>query len=96
MIDEIIQLTSEYGFYIYALMFIWAFFEGETFVIFSGVVASLGYLDASHIFLAAWLGSFCGRASKPRWISCAATTPASSFPSASSTACATSHRLQWV
>jgi membrane protein DedA with SNARE-associated domain len=60
VVHQIIELTSEYGLYIYALMFLWAFFEGETFVIFSGVAASLGYLDLWAIFFAAWFGSFAG------------------------------------
>ncbi len=60
MLEHIQQLIAEYGAYIYALIFIWTFFEGETFVIFAGFAASLDYLDFTGVFLAAWLGSFSG------------------------------------
>ncbi|MBI3453511.1 MAG: DedA family protein [Rhodospirillales bacterium] len=54
------QLAIEYGAYIYALIFIWTFFEGETFVIFAGFAAHQGSLDWTAVFLTAWFGSFCG------------------------------------
>lgn len=58
--EHIQHLIVEYGAYIYALIFIWTFFEGETFVIFAGFAASLDYLDWTGVFLAAWWGSFAG------------------------------------
>lgn len=58
--EHIQHLASEYGAYIYALIFIWTFFEGETFVIFAGFAASQDILDWTGVFLCAWLGSFFG------------------------------------
>lgn len=58
--ESIQNLVVEYGAYIYALIFIWTFFEGETFVIFAGFAASQEYLDWTGVFLAAWWGSFAG------------------------------------
>ncbi len=58
--ETIQHLASEYGAYIYALIFIWTFFEGETFVIFAGFAASQEILDWTGVFLCAWLGSFFG------------------------------------
>lgn len=54
------QLVNDYGAWIYALIFAWTFFEGETFVLFAGLAASKGYLDWGGVFFAAWLGSFAG------------------------------------
>ena len=58
--EHIQNLAVEYGAYIYALIFVWTFFEGETFVIFAGFAASQDYLDWTGVFLAAWFGSFFG------------------------------------
>ena len=58
--DQFQQLASDYGAYLYALIFIWTFFEGETFVIFAGFAASQDYLDFTGVFFAAWVGSFAG------------------------------------
>lgn len=54
------QLIHDYGAWIYALIFAWTFFEGETFVLFAGLAASKGYLSWGGVFFAAWLGSFAG------------------------------------
>lgn len=54
------RLAVEYGHYIYLLIFIWTFFEGETCVIIAGVVASQDYLEWTPLFLVAWFGSFSG------------------------------------
>jgi membrane protein DedA with SNARE-associated domain len=59
-VEHIQNLAAEYGEFIYALIFIWTFFEGETFVIFAGFAASQDYLDWTAVFLAAWWGSFAG------------------------------------
>lgn len=58
--EHIQTLAVEYGAFIYALIFIWTFFEGETFVIFAGFAASQDYLNWTGVFLAAWWGSFAG------------------------------------
>ncbi len=54
------QLIAEHGLLIYALTFVWTFFEGETFVIFAGAAAQQEKLSLVPLFLAAWLGSFAG------------------------------------
>jgi membrane protein DedA with SNARE-associated domain len=59
-VEHIQNLATEYGPFIYALIFIWTFFEGETFVIFAGFAASQEILDWTAVFLCAWLGSFFG------------------------------------
>lgn len=58
--EHVHQLVSDYGAWIYALIFVWTFFEGETFVLFAGLAASKGYLDFGGVFFVAWLGSFAG------------------------------------
>jgi membrane protein DedA with SNARE-associated domain len=59
-VEQIQHLAAEYGAYIYALIFILTFLEGETLVIFAGFAASQDYLDWTGVFLCAWLGSFAG------------------------------------
>lgn len=59
-IHHLQHLAVEYGALIYALIFFWTFFEGETFVIFAGFVAHRGFLDWGLVFAAAWFGSFAG------------------------------------
>ena len=59
-IDTIRQLVVEYGAWIYAGVFVWTFFEGETFVIFMGMAAHQGMLSWFGIFGLAWAGSFAG------------------------------------
>jgi len=59
-VQHIHQLVNDYGAWIYALIFLWTFFEGETFVLFAGLAASKGYLDLGGVFFTAWLGSFAG------------------------------------
>jgi membrane protein DedA with SNARE-associated domain len=59
-LEHVHQLVNDYGAWIYALIFLWTFFEGETFVLFAGLAASKGYLDFGGVFFTAWLGSFAG------------------------------------
>ncbi len=54
------DLIASHGDWIYAIAFIWAFFEGETFVLFGGVAAAQGLLDPLILGFLAALGSFCG------------------------------------
>ncbi len=54
------QLVADYGAFLYALIFLWTFFEGETFVIFAGFAAHQGLLDWFGVFMCAWWGSFAG------------------------------------
>ncbi len=54
------QLIAEHGSLVYALTFVWTFFEGETFVIFAGAAAQQEKLSLVPLFLAAWFGSFAG------------------------------------
>jgi membrane protein DedA with SNARE-associated domain len=57
---DLAQLAADYGDYVYPIVFILTFLEGETFVIFGGVLAHQGYLDWWLLFFSAWIGSFCG------------------------------------
>lgn len=57
---DLARLAADYGDYIYPIIFAWTFLEGETFVIFGGVLAHQGYLSWPLLFLCAWFGSFCG------------------------------------
>ncbi len=57
---DLAQLAAEYGDYVYPIVFVLTFLEGETFIIFGGVLAHQGYLDWWLLFLSAWIGSFCG------------------------------------
>jgi membrane protein DedA with SNARE-associated domain len=54
------QTIAEYGDFAYVVIWVWTFFEGETFVIFAGLAARLGYLNWWLVFLCAWFGSFFG------------------------------------
>jgi membrane protein DedA with SNARE-associated domain len=54
------DLIARYGGWIYAVAFAWAFFEGETFVLFGGAAAAHGLLDPWLLGLVVALGSFCG------------------------------------
>lgn len=57
---DIIKLVEDYREWFYLITFVWAFLEGETFVIFAGAGASQGLLNIYFLILAAWLGSFSG------------------------------------
>lgn len=59
-LESIQRLVSDYGTWIYVGIFVWTFFEGETFVIFMGMAAHHGLLSWTAVFLCAWIGSFCG------------------------------------
>src|SRR5258708_9694548 len=54
------HLIAEYGGWIYAIAFTWAFFEGETFVLFGGLAAAQGLLDPVLLGISVVFGSFCG------------------------------------
>lgn len=54
------DLIARYGGWIYAIAFVWAFFEGETFVLFGGAAAAQGVLDPWLLGFAVAIGSFCG------------------------------------
>ncbi|MEJ0062868.1 MAG: DedA family protein [Alphaproteobacteria bacterium] len=58
--NEIQQLAQEYGALFYVICFVWAFLEGETFLLFAGLAASQGLLDLHLLILSAWLGTACG------------------------------------
>ena len=51
---------AEHGNWVYAIAFLWAFFEGETFVLFGGLAAARGLVDPFLLFACVSLGSFCG------------------------------------
>src|SRR5712691_9180865 len=54
------QLIAEHGDLIYAVAFVWAFFEGETFVLFGGLAAAQGLIDPLLLGICVTIGSFCG------------------------------------
>jgi len=55
------DLWLEYGAAIYAVVFVWTFFEGETIVLVGGAAARLfGAPDPLLLFACAWIGSFLG------------------------------------
>ncbi|WP_247886871.1 DedA family protein [Azospirillum sp. SYSU D00513] len=49
-----------WGDWFYPIAFLWAFFEGETFVIFGGMGAHMGIINLYWLIAAVWIGSFCG------------------------------------
>ncbi len=55
-----ITWLQEWGDAFYPLAFIWAFFEGETFVIFGGMAARLDILNLYWLIGTVWIGSFMG------------------------------------
>ncbi len=59
-LDYLRTLTADYGTWFYAVTFFWTFIEGETFVIYAGVLVAQGLLDGPLLLACAWLGSFCG------------------------------------
>lgn len=58
--QHIHDLIAQHGNFFYLFTFLWTVLEGETFVIFAGLAAQRGLLNIWLLFLAAWLGSFCG------------------------------------
>ena len=58
--DSISDWINNYGEWFYVITFVWAFLEGETFVIFSGAAAAAGLVDLRFLIIMAWLGSFSG------------------------------------
>jgi membrane protein DedA with SNARE-associated domain len=59
-LDRVQELIAHYGVWFYVITFIWTFIEGETFVIYAGVLAAQGLIDLPLLMACAWLGSFCG------------------------------------
>lgn len=55
-----ITWLQEWGNAFYPLAFIWAFFEGETFVIFGGMGAQLDIINIYWLIGSVWAGSFMG------------------------------------
>ena len=54
------HVIAAHGDAIYVIAFVWAFFEGETFVLFGGLAAARGLLDPVVLFACVAIGSFCG------------------------------------
>jgi membrane protein DedA with SNARE-associated domain len=57
---DLAQIAADYGDYIYPIIFILTFLEGETLVIFGGVLAHQELINWWLLFFSAWIGSFCG------------------------------------
>ena len=58
--NEINELIQHFGQWFYLLTFVWAALEGETFVIFAGFAAQMGFLNIEYLIISAWLGSTVG------------------------------------
>lgn len=55
------ELWDEWGALAYGVVFLWAFLEGETFVLAAAAVGAVaGGINPWWLMLAAWFGSFCG------------------------------------
>lgn len=55
------EIWEDWGSLAYLGVFLWAFLEGETFVIAAAAVGSAtGLIDPWFLMLSAWFGSFCG------------------------------------
>ena len=57
---NILDIILENGNAIYAIAFVWAFFEGEIFVLFAGAAAAQGLLNPVLLVAVAAIGSFSG------------------------------------
>ena len=55
-----ITWLQDWGDAFYPVAFLWAFFEGETFVIFGGMGAQLGIINLYWLVASVWIGSFLG------------------------------------
>lgn len=62
MEEFVLNVISEYGFLLYPLILAWTFIEGETVVIVTGALASVGDygINVELVALFALAGSFCG------------------------------------
>ncbi len=60
MVEELRQLATDYGAAFYLITFFWAFLEGETFLIFAGLLASQDFMHLEYLIPAAALGTTCG------------------------------------
>jgi membrane protein DedA with SNARE-associated domain len=54
------HIIVDYGFWFYAITFLWTLIEGETFVIYAGVLIAQGFLHGPLLLACAWVGSFLG------------------------------------
>lgn len=58
---RVAEFWAEYGAYAYALAALWAFFEGETFVLAASAVGAMtGAVDPWILMVSVWFGSFLG------------------------------------
>ncbi|MGB4101104.1 MAG: DedA family protein [Alphaproteobacteria bacterium] len=60
MIEELRELYQSYGAVFYVITFFWALLEGETFLIFAGLLASQDVMRLEYLIPAAALGTTCG------------------------------------
>lgn len=60
MYEQIQALVQEHGVLFYVITFVWAFFEGETFLIFAGFLASQEFLHLWTLIIVAGFGTTCG------------------------------------
>ncbi len=60
MYEYIQELVKQHGALFYLIAFVWAFIEGETFLIFAGFFAAQGFLNLGGLILTAGLGTTFG------------------------------------
>lgn len=60
MIEHLRELYQNYGAVFYLITFFWALLEGETFLIFAGLLASQGVMRLEYLIPAAAMGTTCG------------------------------------
>lgn len=60
MFEQIQALVSEHGQWFYLITFVWAFIEGETFLIFAGFFASQEFLSLPLLIVIAGIGTTLG------------------------------------
>jgi membrane protein DedA with SNARE-associated domain len=54
------EIILAHGVAVYAVAFVWSFFEGESFVLFGGLAVAEGLLDPWLLGACVAIGSFCG------------------------------------
>jgi membrane protein DedA with SNARE-associated domain len=55
------EFWAEWGDYAYLAAALWAFFEGETFVLAAAAIgATMGLVDPWLLMVSVWIGSYCG------------------------------------
>jgi membrane protein DedA with SNARE-associated domain len=54
------ELIAAHATWVYPVTFVWTLLEGESFVLYAGLLASHGLVDVASLIACAWLGTFLG------------------------------------